>query len=138
MTAELYTFANEALIVGGRKIDGRTIEAKRFRTLASDLAAQLQRNPTPAERLLLLNAATLATMCERFTADLLEGKPVDEEPYRRNVAALSAVLIKLGMAAKSRDVTKRDRASLDDFGAALIEANARPPSGENPLLNSSA
>jgi hypothetical protein len=125
MTADLDTFAHEPLIIGGRKIDGRTQEAKRFRTLASDLAAQLNRNPAPAERLLLLNAATLATLCERFTADLLEGKAVEEEPYRRNVTALSAVLIKLGMAAKSRDVTKRDRVGLDDFGAALIEASAQ-------------
>jgi hypothetical protein len=123
MNTDLDPLAGEPLVIAGRKIDGRTTEAKRFRTLAIDLAAQLQRNPSPAERLLLLNAATLATLCERFTADLLEGKPVDEEPYRRNVAALSAVLIKLGMAAKSRDVTKRDKAGMDEFGAALIEAN---------------
>jgi hypothetical protein len=121
MSADIDPFANDALIVGGRKIDGRTTEARRFRALATDLAGQLQRNPSPAERLLLLNAATLATLCERFTADLLEGKPVEDEPYRRNVAALSAVLIKLGMAAKSRDVTKRDRTGLDDFGAALLQ-----------------
>ncbi|HVJ03297.1 MAG TPA: hypothetical protein VM662_14025 [Sphingomonas sp.] len=124
MPLDLDTFANEPLIVGGRKIDGRTTEARRFRALAVDLAAQLNRNPSPAERLLLLNAATLATLCERFTADLLEGTPVEEEPYRRNVAALSAVLIKLGMAAHSRDITKRDRAGSDDFGTALIEASA--------------
>lgn len=124
MTTEPDTFSNEPLIVGGRKIDGRTTEAKRFRSLATDLAAQLQRNPTPAERLLLLNAATLATLCERFTADMLEGKKVEEEPYRRNVTALSAVLIKLGMALNSRDVTKKNRPSMDDFGAALIEANS--------------
>lgn len=123
MTTEPDIASNEPLIIGGRKIDGRTTEAKRFRSLATDLAEQLQRNPTPAERLLLLNAATLATLCERFTADLLEGKPVDEEPFRRNAAALSAVLIKLGMAMQSRDVTKKDRAGMDDFGAALIEAN---------------
>jgi hypothetical protein len=121
---ELDTLAGEPLIIAGRKIDGRTSEAKRFRALASDLASQLTRNPSPADRLLLLNAATLATLCERFTADLLEGKPVEEEPYRRNVTALNAVLIKLGMAAQSRDVTKRDRVSMDGYGAALIEANA--------------
>ena len=124
MNTELDAFANEPLIIGGRKIDGRTIEAKRFRSLAIDLAAQLQRNPTASERLLLLQAATLSTLCERFTADMLEGRPVEEEPYRRNCQALGAILVKLGMAAKSRDVTKRDRA-LDDFGAALIEANLR-------------
>ena len=126
ITATPGAFANEPLMIAGRKIDGRTIEARRFRTLAFDLASQFQRSPTPAERLLLVNAATLATLCERFTADLLEGKPVEEEPYRRNVTALNAVLIKLGMAAQSRDVTKRDRAGVDDYGAALIEA-ARTP-----------
>lgn len=120
---DLDAFANEPLIIGGRKIDGRTTEARRFKSLASDLAAQLQRNPTPAERLLLMNAATLATLCERFTADLLEGKPVEDEPYRRNVTALNAVLIKLGMAMQSRDATKKSRPALDDFGAAVIEAN---------------
>lgn len=115
--------ATEPLIVAGRKIDGRTIEAKRFRALITDLCLQLQRSPTASERVLLVNAATLATLCERFSADLLEGKTVEDEPYRRNVAALNAVLIKLGMAMQSRDVTKRHRAGQDDFGAALIEAN---------------
>lgn len=124
MIAELDALANEPLVIGGRKIDGRTSEAKRFRSLASDLAAQLQRNPTPAERLLLLNAATLATLCERFTADMLEGKPVDEGNYRANQQALGAVLIKLGMAAKSRDVSKRDRVGMDTYGAAVLEANS--------------
>lgn len=62
-------------------------------------------------------------MCERFAADLLEGKPIEDEPYRRNVSALGAVRIKLGMAANSRDVAEPDRNSLDDYGAALPEAN---------------
>lgn len=123
---DLDAFANEPLIIGGRKIDGRTTEARRFKSLASDLATQLQRNPTPAERLLLMNAATLATLCERFTADLLEGKPVEDEPYRRNVSALNAVLIKLGMAMQSRDATKKGRPALDDYGAAVIEASQNP------------
>lgn len=121
---ELDFIANEPLILGGRKIDGRTMEARRFKSIATDLAAQLQRNPTPAERLLLMNAATLATLCERFTADLLEGKAVEDEPYRRNVTALNAVLIKLGLAMQSRDATKKGRPALDDYGAAVIEANA--------------
>lgn len=124
MSAELDPLANEPLIIGGRKIDGRTTETKRFRGLALELAGQLQRNPTPAERILLLNAATLATLCERFAADMLEGREVNEENYRRNIQALGGVMIKLGMAAKSRDVTKRDRMVADDFGAALIEANS--------------
>ncbi|MBA4764382.1 MAG: hypothetical protein H2048_02730 [Erythrobacter sp.] len=127
ITATPDAFANEPLVIAGRKIDDRTIEARRFRTLAFDLASQLQRKPTAAERLLIVNAATLATLCERFTADLLEGKSVEEEPYRRNVTALNAALIKLGMAAQSRGVTKRDRAGGDEYGAALLGAHARTP-----------
>lgn len=122
--SELDNLAGEPLVIGGRKIDGRTIEAKRFRALILDLGNQLNRNPLPAERLLLLNAATLATLCERDTANLLEGMDIDQENYRRNQQALGGVLIKLGMASKSRDIRKTDRAGLDDYGAALIEASA--------------
>ena len=113
------------LIVAGRKIDNRTAEARRFRALGSDLIDQLGRNPNAAERMLIMNAATLAMLCERDAADLLEGKKIDAESYRRNVTLLGSILVKLGMAMKSRDVTKRDRVGGDDFGAALMEANAR-------------
>ena len=112
------------LSVAGRKIDGRTAEARRFRALGGDLMTQLNRNPTPAERMLILNAATLAMLCERAAADLLEGKAIDEENYRRNVTLLGSILVKLGMAMKSRDVTKGSRKGADAFGEALIEANA--------------
>lgn len=87
------------------------------------------RDRYPIRNKLSILARFLATLCERFTADLLEGKAVEEEPYRRNVAALSAVLIKLGMALHSRDVTKKGRPALDDFAAALIEANEAAPLG---------
>lgn len=113
------------LIVAGRRVDNRTAEAKRFRAIGGDLTEQLGRGPTAAERLLLMNAATIAMLCEQATADLLEGKLVDQENHRRNVAMLGQLLIKLGMAAKSRDVTKRGQNTTDDFGAALIEANAQ-------------
>lgn len=113
------------LTVAGRKIDGRTAEARRFRALGGDLISQLTRNPTPAERMLIMNAATLAMLCERAAADLLEGKAIDEESYRRNVTLLGSLLVKLGMAMKSRDVTKGGRKGADAFGAALIEANAK-------------
>jgi hypothetical protein len=40
---------------------------------------------------------------------LLEGCKVNEGNYRRHLQALGNVMTELGMAAKSRDVTKRDR-----------------------------
>lgn len=117
------------LVVAGRKVDNRTAEARRFRAIGGDLTDQLGRDPTAAERLLLMNAATIAMLCEQATADLLEGKPIDQENHRRNVAMLGQLLIKLGMAQKSRDIAKRDRSKMDDFGAALIEASSEdsPP-----------
>lgn len=113
------------LIVAGRKVDNRTAEARRFRALGGELLAQLNRNPNAAERMMIMNAATLAMLCERGTADLLEGKTIDAECYRRNVTLLGSLLVKLGMASKSRDITKRDRAGADDFGTALIEASVQ-------------
>jgi hypothetical protein len=90
------------LTVAGRKIDNRTVEARRFRVIGSDLTVQLGRSPTAAERLLLINAATIAMLCEQTTADLLEGKAIDQENHRRNVAMLGQLLIKLKMAEEPR------------------------------------
>ena len=117
------TDATFDLMIAGRKVDGRTVEARRFRAIGGDLVDQLARTPNASDRLLITNAATIAMLCEQGTADLLDGKGIDQENHRRNVAMLGQLLIKLGMAAKSRDITKRDRAGADDFGAALIEAN---------------
>lgn len=113
------------LIVAGRKIDNRTIEARHFRTIAGDLQIQLGRSPLASERILITNAAMLAMLCDQAVADMLEGKTVDNENYRRNVAQLGQILIKLGLAKKSRDITKSDSAHADIFGAALIEANEK-------------
>jgi hypothetical protein len=86
--------------------------------------SQPGRNPNAAERMLIMNGATLAMLCERDAADLLEGKKIEAESYRRNVTLLRSTLVKLRYAMKSRDVTKRERAGGDVFGAALIEASA--------------
>ncbi|MGJ3626374.1 hypothetical protein AB5I41_04585 [Sphingomonas sp. MMS24-JH45] len=114
------------LVVAGRKIDGRTTEAKRFRAIGTDLPSSSAHPRAHRSASLLMNAATIAMLCEQATADLLEGKVVDHENHRRNVAMLGQLLIKLGLAMKSRDVTKRDSARTDDFGAALIEASRQP------------
>lgn len=94
------------LVIGGEPIDTRTREARRFRAILRDLAAQLGREPSPSERLQLTNAATLSLLCERDTRLLIIGELKEEEPFRRNVQALRAALTSLGLAYKSRDVTK--------------------------------
>lgn len=114
---------DDPLVIGDRRVDGRTLEARRFKALASDLAMQLGRTVAPSERVLLMAAATLAMLCEQDTARLLANETIDQENYRRNLQALGQQLIKLGLAKKSRDITKREQAGMDDFGMALIEAN---------------
>ncbi len=119
----------ESLVIGGRRVDGRTMEARRFKTLAGDLSVQLGRGPSASERTLLMAAATLAMLCEQDTVRLLAGEAIDQANYRQNVQALGQQLIKLGLAKKSRDMTKRDQAGMDDFGKALIEANTSGSNG---------
>jgi hypothetical protein len=107
------------LEIDGERIDGRSQAARTFKRIATDLADQLGRAAKPSEQLLLRNAATLALLCDRDTARLVGGQGIDEENYRRNAQALGGILIKLGMASKSRDVTKRGAAGADPFADAI-------------------
>ena len=107
------------LEIDGERADGRSQAARTFKRIAGDLTDQLARSPKPSEQLLLRNAATLAFLCDRDTARLIAGQAIDEENYRRNAQALGSVLIKLGMAAKSRDVTKGGSKGEDPFATAI-------------------
>ncbi len=108
-----------SLEIAGRKVDGRTLSARAFKVIAGDLLHQLSRFPKPTEAILIRQAATLAFLCDRDTAALMAGEAFDEENYRRNAQALGAVLIKLGMAQKSRDVTKGGSKGGDPFADAI-------------------
>lgn len=108
------------LVLAGEQVDARKKIARHFRQIIGDLGAQMGRgNVTASERLQLTNAGTLAILCERDVARLLRGEEFDEEPYRRNVQALRAALISLGLADKSRDVTKSSRKRVGFMGAVL-------------------
>lgn len=110
------------LEIDGQKVDGRTQAARFFKRIAGDLTDQLAREPKASEALLLRQAATLGFLCDRDTARLMAGEAIDEENYRRNAQALGAILIKLGMAAKSRDVTKKGSAIADPLADAINAA----------------
>ena len=108
-----------SLELAGRKVDGRTLSARAFRVIAGDLLHQLARFPKPSEAILIRQAATLAYLCDRDTAALMAGEAFDEENYRRNTVALGSALVKLGMAQKSRDVTKGGSKGGDPFADAI-------------------
>lgn len=114
------------LMIEGERVDQRSITARRWRSSLADLAMQMGEHVAPSEAMMLRRAATLAFLCERDEARLIRGDDkdvVDEENYRRNASALKASLIGLGMASKSRDVTKRDARMIDAHAAAVIEAS---------------
>jgi hypothetical protein len=108
-----------SLELAGRKVDGRTLSARAFRVIAGDLLHQLARFPKPSEVILIRQAATFAFLCDRDTAALMAGEAFDEENYRRNTVALGSALVKLGMAQKSRDVTKGGSKGGDPFADAI-------------------
>ena len=108
------------LVLDGERVDQRSITARRWRSNLADLAMQLGDHVTPSEAMLFRRAATLAFLCERDEARVMQGDEIEEEGYRRNGAALGAMLIKLGLAAKSRDVTKRDARMIDAHAASVL------------------
>lgn len=119
-----------SLEIDGGKADGRSQAARAFKRIAGDLMDQLARTPKASDGLLLRNAATLAFLCDRDTARLMAGQTIDEENYRRNAQALGGVLIKLGMASKSRDITKGSQSRGDPFAEAIEAAYTIASDGE--------
>ncbi|HEX3918435.1 MAG TPA: hypothetical protein VHW60_13950 [Caulobacteraceae bacterium] len=107
------------LEIDGKVVDGRTQAARNFKKTVLGLAEQLGRHPNQAQQLMLKQAATLAVLCDRDTAKILQGEGIDENNFRRNTAQLGALLIRLGLALMSRDISKKDRPSDDMFADAL-------------------
>lgn len=110
------------LFIAGQRVDGRSLPARRYRDQVNDLGAQLGGTLAPSETMMIRRAAMLAVLCERDECGIIAGEKVDEEGYRKNVAALKNVLIGLGMAKKSRDVTKSDSRMFDAHAAAILDA----------------
>jgi hypothetical protein len=112
------------LVLAGERIDGRTVMARHFRQTAGDLVSQLGNIVSPSEKMMLRHAATLSILCEMDVKKLIEGEEIDHENYRRNVQALRSSLIGLGLAKKSRDITKGDAGRLfDAHTAAILDAD---------------
>lgn len=112
----------EGLFAGGVRVDRRTVMARRYRDQVRDFCLQMGDTLTPSETAMVRRAATFAVLCERDESAIAAGKDVDEENYRRNAAALKAMLVSLGMAKKSRDVTKSDARFFDAHAAAILDA----------------
>ena len=101
ITTDLRPATVRAAVSNGRRIfngvDGRSIEARRFRDLMVSLAADLGGldTLTEAERTLLRHAASLTVRGEQLQASVLRGEPVDPGDLIRLTDAVASVLVRL-------------------------------------------
>lgn len=78
-----------ALLVG---VDGTSAQARRYRDLMEDLAAEHGPDLSVGDRLLIRNAASLQLHAEELTAQLVRGEKVDPEAITRAVNGASRAL----------------------------------------------
>jgi hypothetical protein len=103
----------------GKKVDLRSRQGRQWRDHIRHLAEQLGGKPTASQGILLRRAATFCLLIESAEAQLLAGGRIDEPNYRANADKLKAILVQIGLAQKSRDVTGADQPA-DDHAAMVL------------------
>jgi hypothetical protein len=101
-------------------VDLRTLHGRRWRDHVRHLAEQLGNEPTASQGLLLRRCATLAMFVEQAESKMLEGQDIDQAAYVRNSNAMRSMLVQLGLASKSRDITKGDNTVEDSHAVAIL------------------
>jgi hypothetical protein len=95
------------LVIGGKEVDGRTIPAKRYKAVCTDLANDIGGDPTSAQWLLICRAAGLTVQCELKEADLATGNSVDIAEYTALAGTLIRVLKTLGLDRQAKDASPK-------------------------------
>lgn len=94
------------------RVDGRTVEARRFRDVFAQLVIDLGGDPTEAQLALVRRAATLAVWCEKQEVELAKGAKrgakLNVQAYTTVVNTLRRLLATLGLERKLRDITPRN------------------------------
>jgi hypothetical protein len=105
------------------RVDGRTVESRRYKQLIQAYAGELGNELTEADRGLIASAAAVALRIERLQADIVQGRDVAADQiirlsseHRRQLAALRA------RAAKN----KPKAPNILDFAAELAAEAATP------------
>lgn len=108
------------LVVDGKVVDGRTVEARRYRGLCGDLASDLGGDPSKSQWLLVCRAAALTVQLEMAEQHILTGTAIDVGQYTQLTGMLVRVLRTLGLERRAKDVTPG--ATIDAHAAAVREA----------------
>jgi hypothetical protein len=80
--------------------DGRRSAARRYRALVEGFESEIGGELTPSERALVETAATLQLRVEQLGADVIAGKPVDDDLLIRLASTSRRALTKITARAK--------------------------------------
>ena len=113
---------SKSLVIGGREVDGRTLEARRYREICSNLRDDIGVEPSTAQWLLIQRAAGLSVQIENIETIITSGEAIDTHEYSKLINTVVVVLKTLGLRREARDITPSKR--IDPHTAALMEGNA--------------
>lgn len=108
------------LVIGGREVDGRTLPARRYRSLCTDLARDMGDDPSAAQWLLICRCAALTVQAELLDQQIVTGGAVDVQSYTALTGALTRTLKTLGLERRAKDVSPG--ATIDAHAAAVRES----------------
>lgn len=120
----------ETLVIGGQAVDGRTLPARRYKTICGDIASDMggADNVSTGQWLLIHRAAGLTVQIEKLECVVAAGKPVDVGVYTSLTSTLIRTLNALGLRRRARDVSPAVL-DLDPHAAAVLALTADPRAG---------
>ena len=108
-----------AAVTNGSKlhanVDHRSASARRYRDIVAAFTSEIGTDLTEAERGLIRQAATLSLRAEQLAADLVSGKPVDDDLLIRLAGAARRLLDTIG--SKAADRAKPPTLTLAEYAA---------------------
>lgn len=108
------------LVIGGKEVDGRTLPARRYRSVCSEIASDIGGNPSAGQWLIIQRAAGLTVQCELLDASILSGEAVDVAAYTTLTNSLVRTLKTLGLERRAKDISPA--ATIDAHAAAVRES----------------
>ncbi|WP_220149774.1 hypothetical protein [Sphingomonas aracearum] len=86
-------------------VDGRSLEARRYREILAALVSDMGGDPSEAQEQIARRAAMLAIWCEGQDTAAALGTPIDVAAYTTASNALRRLLETLGLKRVPRDIT---------------------------------
>jgi hypothetical protein len=93
------------MVVGGCKVDGPRLEAKRYKIICAELADDVGGSPSNSQWLLIQRAAGLAVQTEQAEVVLVTGGTIDIANYIKIIGSLLRVLSQIDTTRRAKDVT---------------------------------